>query len=267
MNRFPHVAAAVPKVTAQLRAVHTQKTPATCEVEARLGRTVTDEATGRRYFRTGVDEGFVAKLLCVLATSDAFSVQTPWIQSVDRFYLLPSGLQVRTTTTVPYVEGQDVIAKPPKYDVTHMIKTGISSGTYVWDGAEGGDAPPPYEVRVSVKNEEPVFATELQERVDELDLVRVKHRKTFGYTPKGEDKPVWNIDVTMVWQRPSHLEAMAALQAGEPPTYEVEVECTRPAEFIRRRGCETVALSLLLKVADLFTVTKTIGPDPALLPI
>ena len=262
--KYPHVAHVVPAVAAQLKLVAAQKLPARCEVEARLGRTITNEATGSSYFRSGVDEEFAAKLLCALETSDV--PRTPWIQYIDRFYLLPSGLQVRTTTHVPYVEGQDVHATPPAYVIEHVIKTVVSTKTYKWARTsgvvdeEGGVASAsvttptiPYEVRVSLKNEEPVFEEELQERVDDLDLVRVKHRKTFAYTSKGESSPTWNIDVTLVWQRDTFLEAMAAVEAGDTPVYEVEVECIRASDHIRKRGLDTAALSLLLKATDLFT--------------
>jgi hypothetical protein len=226
--------------------------PVHCEVEARLGRTVVNEATGHSYFKSGVDEAFAAQLLCALEESPL--PRTPWIQHTDHFYLLPTGLQVRTTSHVPYEEGQDLVADPPKFVVNHTIKTVVSSGTYHWRGGPAAteECPAPYEIRVSLKNEEPVFDSELQERVDELNLVRVKQRRTFMHTSKDDTAPTWNIDVTLVWQSDTYLGAMEALQSGATPLYEVEVECVRPVEYIRRRTVDVAALSLLLKTLDLF---------------
>jgi hypothetical protein len=285
-DEYRYVRGCVNVVASQLKSVG-----AHCEVEARLGRVLLDESTGRSYFRPGVDEDFAARLLCELETSDVWSETTPWVQSIDRFYLLPTGLEARTTTSVPYKCGQDVIADPPTYKISHIIKTVVSSKNFKWgdgsgrrDGVEkkvpagvgvaGGAAPAtddapmtpiaPYDIRVSVKREEPVFATELQERVDDLNMVRVKHRKQFLYTSTGEDKPSWSIDITLVWQSHTFLDAIEALQQGVTPSYEVEVECMRPLETLRRKGADTTALSLLLKTADLFLSTGLVTPGHVL---
>jgi hypothetical protein len=67
-----------------------------------------------------------------------------------------------------------------------------------------------------------------------------------------------------VWSAPTYLDALRALQSNATPTYEVEVECLRSqggASRVKGASADTVALSLLLKVADLFAAQPTAGAD------
>jgi hypothetical protein len=110
-------------------------------------------------------------------------------------------------------------------------------------------------VRISVMHDEPVFAEELQERVDEMTRVDVKQRRSFCYTPRGEEKPVWAIDATLVWRKPTYMDAVLSMKNREAPLYMVELRCIQPMEYLTRLGhaaYEHLALNCLLKVADLF---------------
>lgn len=87
-----HVKSSVPAVRAIINQMVETPTPQFCEFELRLGRYVDGS------FITGVDAIFAGALLCKLETSTAWTEKTPWTQIVDRFFLLPSGLQVRTSS-------------------------------------------------------------------------------------------------------------------------------------------------------------------------
>lgn len=252
----PHVSAAMTPIIAQLENVMS-KVHRHCEIEARLGRLIRNIKGRQPTFAPGVDEGYVSWLLCRLETCDFWTCKTPWTESIDRYYLLPSGLQVRTTS--------HVVGEEASYETSHMIKTDVSKVDLHWQdslprtmmtSADGSI----YDVRISVKNEEPVYEDELQERVDEMHLVRIKQRKSFLYTPAGSDRPVWSIDVTLVWEGPTYLDVLQSLRDGVKPRYEVELECHNARDYIESQGSDfaKVALSFLLKIADLFEASPTV---------
>lgn len=267
---FPHVAGAAAHAADLLTIATRHKLPTYCEFEARLGRVVTD-AGGKPHFVSGIDQTTAALLLKRLASSKGWTASQPWRQLVDRFYLLPSGLEVRSTTEVPSTDDEDVVPA-----VTHVIKSSVKHVDLRWaadataaPGAAAhavpefqhilkGEHGQPFDVRLSVKHEEPLYEDELAQSVQEMNVVRIKQRKTWHYTPAGKGSPTWSIDVTLVWQHDSFSEAQEALRTGVAPKYEVEVECRRPVEQITRDKVDAHALglSMLLKTADLFEVPQ-----------
>lgn len=258
-ERYPHVAESLDAVTDLVRQIERRKNPQFCELEARIGMVSVGD-NHRTRFNSGADMSFVSRVLCKLETSTAWTDKTDWMQQVDRFYLLPSGLQARTTTeTVPGVSPD-----APRSAITHIIKSDIGNVDLKWEGAsaktlhtsDDGDV---YNIRVSLKQEEPVFEDELQDRVDDLHVVRLKHRKTFKYTPQYTDRVMWNVDVTQLYQAPTFVEVVAALREGTIHRYELEVECQNPYEHLRQNGFNhaMLAASLLLKAADMFELGNT----------
>jgi hypothetical protein len=266
----PHVALAVPRLVTQLRAASALRNKAAqfLELEARLGTLTTHE--GRRRFVPGVPAGFVARLLCKLETSPAWTERLEWTQSVDRFYLVPAGFEARTTTEAVALKNGGY-----HYAVSHVVKdTAVAAEDFRWtcrpgkvagaaapapaDAAPsaGAPCPPPpnVDVRVSIKRETPLHKEDLQQRVDDMHLVRIKQRRSFRYTPAGEDRVRWAVDVTQVWQRATYMEALAAVRDRVQPTYEVELECRQPLEYLRRLGGDhgRLALTMAMKIADLF---------------
>jgi hypothetical protein len=302
-------------------------TPQFCEFELRLGRNVDGS------FVTGVDAIFAGALLCKLETSTVWTEKTPWTQIVDRFFLLPSGLQVRTSSQPvprdvfmlkkstaagglgcsrlrPEVEESDddidddmddnddseSESVPPRggggggavvasglglgstgaagdeadtdvavdylYETSHVIKTAIAHADLRWVHTEGvedflvGREGNVFNVRVGLKQEVPVFEDELQECVEETNTVRIKQRRSFKYTPAGKDRVQWAIEITQVWQAACYTDAMECLRRGDEPRYEVEIECLEPFEYLKelKQDTKRLALSMLLKAADLFSV-------------
>lgn len=314
-----HVKSSVPAVRAIIHQMLDTPTPQFCEFELRLGRYVDGS------FITGVDAVFAGALLCKLETSTAWTQKTPWTQIVDRFFLLPSGLQVRTSSqpvardvfmlkkaragaaagdgcgayktrldSEDDTEDEDDVlecdeidesdggssasaaaerktdAESDIYDVSadymyqtsHVIKTAIAHTDLRWMHTEGvedfltGRDGTVFNVRVGLKQEVPVFEDELQECVDETNTVRIKQRRSFRYTPAGKDRVQWAIEITQVWQAACYTDAMECLRRGDEPRYEVEIECLDPYEYLQeiKMDSKRLALSLLLKAADLFSV-------------
>ena len=256
---FPHIAPCIEPVSSLIRQIPKMKRSQFCELEARIGIGCRGPA-GEFSFKSGVedDTSFISRVLCKLETSDAWKSTTDWVEQVDRYYLLPSGLEVRTTTES--VSDKDGIARCV---VSHAIKTNVGHVDMVWDASDPrslsstGDGTI-LSIRVSVKQEEPAFEDELQDRVDDLHVVRIKQRKSFVYCSK--DKGEWSVDATQVYQAATHSDADSLLREGMVSSYELEVECKNAMEHLKAcdNDYDRVAASLLLKIADMFELTP--GP-------
>jgi hypothetical protein len=260
---YPHLADAIPPVANLIRLMEKQKHPELCELEARIGVSIPmherSEGGPGNKFISGVDKSFLARVLCGLETTNCWSIVRNWTQQVDRFYLMPSGLQVRTTN-----EGVGNIHDPETAAciTTHMIKSDIAQHTFYWDtppsetALHRADDGSLYDIRVSLKKEEPVLEDELQDRVDNISTVRLKQRKTFTYSSATRPGLHWNTDVTQLYQASSFVETVEKLKLGLVTSYELEVECQNPMEHLKQLGSdyERLATSLLLKAADAFQI-------------
>ncbi len=270
-EKYPHIAAAIDPVANLIRTMEKQKHPEYCELEARLGVHVPgDGGAAPSKFIAGVDRSFVARVLCNLETTDCWSAVKNWTQQVDRFYLLPSGLQARTTNeTVGTLSDLE-----SAWSLTsHVVKTDIAQHTFYWDSSlydsdarntmlHTADDGSRYDVRVSLKREEPVLEDELQDRTDTISTVRLKQRKTFTYASTSNPELTWNTDVTQVYQAPTFWETVEKLKLGLVTSYELEVECHNPMEHLRQLNFDhdRLAASLLLKAADAFELRRENTP-------
>jgi len=258
---FPHIADSIDTVAELLRIMERQKAPHFCELEARVGIKCTSDA-GASVFQSGVDAGFIARVLCKLETADQWSYVSDWAQQVDRYFLLPCGLQARTST-----EALGNLAEPSSIAcaTTHVIKSDVKHACFKWSMEEPAsfhtaDEGEVYDVQVSLKKQEPVFEDELQDRVDDLHVVRIKQRKSFTHTSRAAGHADWNTDVTQVYHAPTFVEAVQLLRDGVVSRYELKVECRDPLEHLRQVDYDhqRLAASLLLKAADMFEGTR--GP-------
>ena len=256
---YPHIARAIAPTAALLAAISRQKGAHNCEVEARVGVSALD-AHGKPLFKSGVDIDtfFISKILCKLETSEAWRSKSEWEEQTDRYYMLPSGLEVRTTTEGATEKGLSAAAPPAIHCVvSHMLMSDVGHVDFQWEGGDArtlltAESGLVLGVRVSVKQEEPALEDELPDRVDELHMVRIKQRKSFRYVSK--DKAAWAVNVTEVYQAPTYVEALLLLHDGKVSSYELDVECRNPLEHLRatEQDYNRLAASLLLKMADLF---------------
>jgi hypothetical protein len=244
-SSYPYICDSIQPVAELIKRMSKINEP--CELEARIGF-----VTGSKFI-PGVDAAFVSKLLYKLETSSAWTSVQDWNEQVDRFYAHPTnGRQVRTSTcTVKDTRTDEVTCS-----VTHITKENIDHIDLKWidhDGILISSAHGiPFNVRVSLKSETPVHKNELQDRVDEIHLVRIKQRKSFVYAPRGVE---WSIDITQVYQSKSYVDAIELLRDGIVSAYEVEVECREPLQHLNTvcaKSAERLSASILLKVADLF---------------
>ena len=214
-------------------------------IEAQLGR-CHDAAA----FAPGVDQAFVARLLCQLEACEYWAETTPWAEVVERYYMLPSGVMARTVNEVSR-DGDYITAHLRRSELGHVDLHWAHAPADVLMKAADGSV---YDVRVWTKREDPVLEDELPVRVDDTALVRMRMRRCFRYTPSGTDRVRWSIEVSMVWERPGYWEAMEAWRDNLPALYEVTLECRHPIEYLRRLhgNVDYLATSMLLKIADLF---------------
>ena len=221
------------------------------ELEARLGVRTSD---GR--FHAGVDRTFAARVLCKLETATCWTHVRDWTEQVDRFYALASGVSARTST----IAGVDTVTGQPTTSVVHVTKVEIGHVDVTWAAPLSADSSVAsiscaqdgsvHDVRVSIKHELPVPESELPDRVDVMQLVRIKQRKSFVYvSPSGG---TWSYDVTLVYAASTYAAALELVRLGTSTQYEIEIECVQPVEQHTKRGAQQLALSLLLKIADLF---------------
>jgi hypothetical protein len=246
---YPHVGAAVPVVAELIQ--HASKMKG-LELKARLGVYVSD-STGKQVFKSGLGTNalYISQLLCRLETSAVWASRSNWTEQVDRYYLLPSGLEVRSST-----EGLCDKDGSVHCVVSHVIKSNLGHVDLKWNvadpssimSAEGGMV---VAVQVAAKQMEPIFEDELQDRVDNLHVVRIKQRKTFKYVSKGVS---WSINVTQIYQAPTYAEALMLFRDGNVANYELEVKCENVLDHLRQNGWDfnRVATSLLMKISDMF---------------
>jgi hypothetical protein len=249
-SMYPHVAAAVHATAGLLDTLKTVERPECVELEARLGVRGLD---GK--FHTGVDKVFAARVLCKLETATCWTRVSDWTEQVDRFYALPSGASVRTST----IAGVDASSGQAATTVVHITKHELGHADFAWVAPPGADTLTSilcaqdgsvHEARVSIKHELPVPEADLPDRVDTMQLVRIKQRKSFVYASPGGG--TWSYDVTLVYAASTYTAALELVRLGTSTQYEIEIECVAPVTQHSARGTQKLALSLLLKIADLF---------------
>ncbi len=255
---YPYVGASVPPVAELIHHVSKMKG---LELKARLGAFVPD-AANKLVFKSGLGTNmlYISQLLCKLETSAVWASCSNWTEQVDRYYLLPSGLEVRSST-------EGICDKDGSVHcvVSHVIKSNIGHVDLKWNvadpssimTAEGGAM---VAVQVAIKQMEPIFEDELQDRVDNLHVVRIKQRKTFKYVSKGV---TWSINLTQIYEAPTYAEALMLFRDGKVVNYELEVKCDNVLDHLRLNGWDynRVATSLLMKIADMFELST--GPSLA----
>ena len=250
---YPHVGAAVPPVAELIQGVSKIKG---LELKARLGVYVPDTTTGKQVFKSGLGTNalYISQLLCRLETSAVWASCTNWTEQVDRYYLLPSGLEVRSST-------EGICDKDGSVHcvVSHVMKSNIGHVDLKWNVVDPGsiitaDSGVMVAVQVAVKQVEPIFEDELQDRVDNLHVVRIKQRKTFKYVSKGVS---WSINVTQIYQAPTYAEALMLFRDGAVANYELEVKCENVLDHLRQNGWDfnRIATSLLMKISDMFELS------------
>ena len=108
----------------------------------------------------------------------------------------------------------------------------------------------PYAIRVDACQEQPLDDKHIPEAVNP-SRVALKHRCSAHHTPRESTHPMWRYDLTVLWSGPSRTDAEIAQADTEvAPEYIVEIEYVGNRDDLSRFGADYVALSAIIKVAD-----------------
>lgn len=187
------------------------------ELEARFGilnNEVTDNSSG--VFISSVKKEFFEHVLINLSSFEEWSSINDWKEYQDFFYTLPDNKKIRTT--VSYIKNNQ--NNNHMIRTQHIIKNVLSKKTLLLNQnvSESNLC-----VRLSAAIEYQISEKILPDFIT-TDLVRIKKRKSFLYTPAGMNEPMWQFDLTISWTGKSKMECEIK-QRTENPNYEIECEC------------------------------------------
>ena len=229
------------------------------EIEARLGK------VHEKGFEADVGQATFCGILAILEGYDKWSVVTPWQESHDVFYSVEipaecggdSGRATQIRTTVGADSSGDL-------DVVHHIKRRLQhvdmemrlmdmkscSLSVTRDSNIRG-----FDVRI-VASLELKVQPELLPIAVSTDLVRIKQRRRFLLASLGVEGETFSFDLSVVYCGRTKSEAELKQSLQQNPSFEVEVECLRPQDYLRSSGGEDImlALSLILKCYDFATL-------------
>lgn len=108
-----------------------------------------------------------------------------------------------------------------------------------------------YAIRVDASSELPIAEDNIPSCV-RPERVAIKQRSSALHTPGGGSCPAWRYDLTIAWAAATRAEVEARQRDSRvAPEYIVELEYVGSVDDLQRFGADYMALSGLLKVADI----------------
>ena len=226
------------------------------EIEARLG--YLNDGT----FESNVDEATFCSVLQLLEGYPRWTNKTEWRECQDVFYLvnLPpeykskredARTQVRTSVT-SNEDGELVIEHCTKQRLhfVDMELRFVDSSSCALSSSRSATNDR-HDLRVTACLERQIPADLLPIAVTP-EYVRIKQRKRFFLSSLGMDQNAFAFDMSIVFAGKTKSEAEQKQSSGKDMTYEIEVECLQPKEYLQTCGGEDLmlALSLILKCYD-----------------
>lgn len=269
LAEFPHLREAALLVSKLIRDARSHMSPAGTaldsrrtwlEIEARLGR------EGNSGFEANIGNQAFASLLQLLESYPRWIRVVPWTESQDVFFdvdLPPlsrggeymSGSEITTevrTTAGPNADNE--------FEVKHVIKRRLHMADLYVTALDAGScsiALPKDELQMKLDarvtaNLECVVPAELLPIAVVPKRIRIKQRKKFILGSLGVDKETFSFDMSICYSGITKTEAEQNQMCNLDPTYEVEVECLCPSEYLNSCADDEtyLALSLLLKLHD-----------------
>ena len=259
LAEFSHlrdVAVQVAQLIADVR-VHLGKngdTDGVLELEARLGKM---QVSG---FNPNVGHVAFCKILQLLESYPRWCRVSRWQETQDVLYSveLPSEyarrgqkMQIRTSVGVDAAGDIEIVHHTKeRLRCVDMEMRYMDPGSCAVNASREGDAEG-FDARVAASLERAV-PHELLPIAVTPDLVRIKQRKRFFLSSLGVDREAFSFDLSIVYSGRTKSEAEKRQSAQESPSFEVEVECLQPREYLKSLGGEDImlALSLILKCHD-----------------
>jgi hypothetical protein len=198
-----------------------------------------------------------AQALCRLETAKSvWTSVEEWHQAIDRYYLLPSGRIVRTTTTstdnkLGITHLQDACLAAANLDLPGASDVGTVTDADA-DGSSHGFPPQPH-VRATVHRTRPVAPTELQDRVDSTEHTCLRQVRTFT-KQSASTGIVWRVEACQIWEASQLTQALVALRDGEAPRTQITLTAHGVPAAVAAVGLDRIVASVMFKVADVFRV-------------
>jgi hypothetical protein len=193
-----------------------------------------------------------AQALCRFETAKSvWTSVEEWHQAIDRYYTLPSGRIVRTTTT----------STDNKLGVTHLQDACLAAALLPLAGSDGGDESNCPHVRVTVHRARSVASSELQDRVDSTEHTCLRQVRTFT-KQSATTGIVWRVEACQIWEASQLTQALVALRDGETPRTLITLTAHGVPAAVAAVGLDRVVASVMFKVADVFRVW---APEPGCL--
>lgn len=228
--------------------------PGVLELEARLGK------MSGTSFDPNVGHAAFCSILQLLESYPRWSRISPWQETQDVFYTveLPPEYtgacrktQIRTSVGVDVAGDIEVVHHTKEklrcvdMEMRLMDASSCSMSVSRENATDGFDA------RVAASLERAIPA-ELLPIAVAPERVRIKQRKRFFLSSLGVDSEAFSFDLSIVYSGRTKSEAEQRQSAQQSPSFEVEVECLQPQEYLKSSGGNDVmlALSLILKCHD-----------------
>jgi hypothetical protein len=262
LSEFAHlrdVAVQVAQLIADVRMYLTSSSSNdTLELEARLGRLTKDG------FDSDIGQVAFCSILQLLESYPRWSRVSPWQEIQDVFYTvdLPkeceggdtsasTRTQIRTTVGVD-AAGDIQIVHHSKQRLRavdmemRLMDSESCSFSITRDPSVDG-----FDVRVAASLER-LIPAELLPIAVSPDMVRIKQRKRFFLSSLGVDNETFSFDLSIIYSGKTKSEAEQKQSHPKAPSFEVEIECLQPREYLKSSGGEDImlALSLILKCLD-----------------
>lgn len=268
LSEFTHlrdVAMQVAELIADVR-VHMDmpiENGASLEIEARFGRILESQ------FESNVGQETFCGILQLLESFPRWSRVSQWQETQDVFYSseLPKEYggepdkhyAIRTSVGVDPSTGDIQIVHNYKQrlrnvdmELCHLDGESCCVNVTRETVADG------FDVRISASLERQLPHHILPIAVTP-DMVRIKQRKRFFLSSLGVEGDTFSFDVSLVYTGKTKSEAEQKQSKQRSPSFEVEVECLQPSEYLKTSGGEDImlALSLILKCHDFSAALNT----------
>ena len=241
------------------------------ELEARLGKICNG------LFEPNIGQTAFCSVLQLLESYPRWSRISQWHETQDVFFSmeLPENIPSKhqgQKTLIRTTIGENAEGE---FELTHCYKSKINKVDMEMQTIDSSSCSmnvtrntkfEGFDARISASLEKKI-PVELLPIAVVPEFVRIKQRKRFFLTSLGIDKETFSFDATIVFSGKTKSEAEQKQSRQENPSFEIEIECLQPREYLKSCGEDIMlALSLILKCYD-FSAALNSSSEVTYIPI